>query len=434
MKTFDVPTSSKQPHRKRSKSPKSPMCTGKTNCVHLNEEVMKILTDVLLKNQELSVKLLKMKSQMSAMQQELCRSNEESMKRMSEIVGIQQHISSDVIDTKTKMDSMTESIQQIQKTLNDIGPKQFDCQMNPDGHGNNEQKATTTIDIISHVDKPNFGENDFPSFDLGIDVTPKFIDVDVDDEFFSNEEVQRQLEEAFVTISESTDPDECNNQKKFSDTDNVIDPLFKFGTIPVCMKIWWHALMDTNSSLSDTHIDVCFYYIRQMAKYSTKVKIRATTTDCFFGFMITNAYRKFVADTIVLPKHSVLTSYVIGENFLLNTQWCDVDHVFFPILTPSRAHWILAQFDIKERLLYVFNSSQKTVRDHQIEEAVEPLSKIIHHLMVRSGFWKPKSATDREILEKLSIQIVKDIPQQENGLVAMDIFNFLVLHILEVVN
>ncbi|KAL2523517.1 Uncharacterized protein Adt_08571 [Abeliophyllum distichum] len=79
-----------------------------------------------------------------------------------------------------------------------------------DGHGSNEQKATTIVDIISHVDKPNFGENDFSSFDLRIDVTPKFIYVDVDDEFFSNEEVQRQLEEAFVTISESTDPNECN--------------------------------------------------------------------------------------------------------------------------------------------------------------------------------------------------------------------------------
>ncbi|KAL2488861.1 Papain-like cysteine peptidase superfamily [Forsythia ovata] len=116
MKTSDVPTSSKQPHRK-------------TNCGHLNEEMMKILADILLKNQELSVELLKMKSQMSAMRQELCRSNEESMKWMSEIVGIQQNISSDVTDTKTKMDSMTESIQQIQKTLNDIGPKQYDCQM-----------------------------------------------------------------------------------------------------------------------------------------------------------------------------------------------------------------------------------------------------------------------------------------------------------------
>ncbi|KAL2465512.1 Uncharacterized protein Adt_41363 [Abeliophyllum distichum] len=152
-----------------------------------------------------------------------------------------------------------------------------------------------------------------------------------------------------------------------------------------------------------------------MAKYSTKVKIRATTTDCFFGFMIMNAYHKFEADTIVLHKHSVLTSYVIGENLLLSTPWYDVDHVFFPILTPSQAHWILAQFDIKQRLLYVFNSSQRTIRGRQIEEAVEPLSKIIPHLMIRSGFWKPKSTTDKEILEKPSIQIVKDISQQENG-------------------
>ncbi|KAL2464687.1 Uncharacterized protein Fot_52643 [Forsythia ovata] len=49
LKTFDVPTPSKQPRRKCSKSPKSPTCTGKMN-------------------QELSLELLKMKSQMSAMQ------------------------------------------------------------------------------------------------------------------------------------------------------------------------------------------------------------------------------------------------------------------------------------------------------------------------------------------------------------------------------
>ncbi|KAL2501266.1 hypothetical protein Fot_35114 [Forsythia ovata] len=66
------------------------------------------------------------------------------------------------------------------------------------------------MDIISHVDKPNFGENVFPSFDLGIYLTSKFIDVDMDDELFSNEKVQRQLEETFVTISESIDADECN--------------------------------------------------------------------------------------------------------------------------------------------------------------------------------------------------------------------------------
>ncbi|KAL2482593.1 hypothetical protein Fot_44037 [Forsythia ovata] len=67
MKTFDVPTSSKQPHHKRSKSLKSPTCIGKTKCGHLNEEMMKILTDVLLRNQELSLELLKMKSHMSTM-------------------------------------------------------------------------------------------------------------------------------------------------------------------------------------------------------------------------------------------------------------------------------------------------------------------------------------------------------------------------------
>ncbi|KAL2501250.1 hypothetical protein Fot_35098 [Forsythia ovata] len=35
--------------------------------------------------------------------------------------------------------------------------------------------------------------------------------------------------------------------------------------------------------------------------------------------------------------------------------------------------------------------------------------------MVHFGFWKPKSIAHKEILEKLSIQIVKDIPQRENG-------------------
>ncbi|KAL2501267.1 hypothetical protein Fot_35115 [Forsythia ovata] len=39
--------------------------------------------------------------------------------------------------------------------------------------------------------------------------------------------------------------------------------------------------------------------------------------------------------------------------------------------------------------------------------------------MVHFGFWKPKSIADKEILEKLSIQIVKDIPQRENGHISL---------------
>ncbi|KAL2547422.1 Ulp1 protease family [Forsythia ovata] len=199
---------------------------------------------------------------MSAMQQELCYSNEESMKRMSEIVGIQQHISSDVTDTKTKMDSMTESIQQIQKTLNDIGPKQSDCQMivptNTPIIASNETGTIPAASVeitpaapLKRISKPGrcllspYLPNDGSSPDSASKLS--------DDTIVFKEELAPCDDSDIFTFDDLFNKGyKPHNKNKFSDTDNVIDPPFQFGTIPVCMKIWWHALMDTYSSLSDT--------------------------------------------------------------------------------------------------------------------------------------------------------------------------------------
>ncbi|KAL2559413.1 hypothetical protein Fot_04152 [Forsythia ovata] len=117
--------------------------------------MMKTLTGVQIKNQEMSLELVKMKSHMSSTQQELCRSNEESIKQMSKILSIQQHISSDVTDTMIKLDSMMDCIQEIQKSLKENGLKQRDCLMIvPTATNVNASKGTGTIPAASMKTTP----------------------------------------------------------------------------------------------------------------------------------------------------------------------------------------------------------------------------------------------------------------------------------------
>ncbi|XP_022883274.1 uncharacterized protein LOC111400047 [Olea europaea var. sylvestris] len=56
-------------------------------------------------------------------------------------------------------------------------------------------------------------------------------------------------------------------RKKFNEHDDVIKPAFVIGSYPVGNKTWFHQLVDPETSLNSGHMDACFYYIRQLAKF-----------------------------------------------------------------------------------------------------------------------------------------------------------------------
>ncbi|KAM6542224.1 hypothetical protein CsatB_006671 [Cannabis sativa] len=96
--------------------------------------------------------------------------------------------------------------------------------------------------------------------------------------------------------------------------DTIFSP-FRFGVEDISNKMWFHNLAYPNCFLTNSHIDIIFYYLRKKIMYSAEPKIKVTTTDCLFCSSITSLYEKFVEknnDISVLSLSHNVAQYIQG--------------------------------------------------------------------------------------------------------------------------
>ncbi|KAL2516340.1 uncharacterized protein Fot_30311 [Forsythia ovata] len=206
-----------------------------------------------------------------------------------------------------------------------------------------------------------------------------------------------------------------NIKRKFLLRKIKINPPFVFGPFEVSYKTWWYELRDSAESLRDTHVDICFYYLRKMATFNKKIRMKVTTTDSFFGSMVRGIYPAVVENSNALARQVSLLEYLLGEYLHCNTPWTEVDHVLMPIRMGVRAHWILGHMDIRNRCINVYNSCSDTIRDREVIADVQPFAFVIPHLMANIDVWQPMDVDDIQRIEPLVVNLVHDIPQQSNG-------------------
>ncbi|XP_062088522.1 uncharacterized protein LOC133795087 [Humulus lupulus] len=150
-----------------------------------------------------------------------------------------------------------------------------------------------------------------------------------------------------------------NKKKKFSDVNNIINPPMDYSFVKISEKMWFYKLQTCGEELMDTHINVCFYYLRKKIKLVDGLNKRVTTTDSWFDATIKGLYDNFVAakcDSSIIRFDNLISDYIIGEYLFCNTPWVDVDHVFFPVHVKVQLHWVFIHFSIKSRMLTVYNS------------------------------------------------------------------------------
>ncbi|XP_060960718.1 uncharacterized protein LOC133031267 [Cannabis sativa] len=140
---------------------------------------------------------------------------------------------------------------------------------------------------------------------------------------------------------------------------DTIFPPFRFGVEDISNKMWFHNLAYPNCFLTNSHIDIIFYYLRKKIMYSVEPKIKVTTTDCLFCSSITTLYEKFVEknnDISVLSLSHNVAQYIQGGKILCATPWHLVDHVVMPINVKLQDHWICGRLNIVDRRIYLYNS------------------------------------------------------------------------------
>ncbi|KAF4379511.1 hypothetical protein G4B88_018207 [Cannabis sativa] len=170
------------------------------------------------------------------------------------------------------------------------------------------------------------------------------------------EPVDPQLEAEFVKWVDSG-----LRKHKSNTTTNVyckgkdtIFPPFRFGVEDISNKMWFHNLAYPNCFLTNSHIDIIFYYLRKKIMYSAEPKIKVTTTDCLFCSSITTLYERFVEknnDISVLSLSHNVAQYIQGDfkGLLNETKFSTMEP--FPIVAVDGLPEQVTAFSLKLRNL-----------------------------------------------------------------------------------
>ncbi|KAF4348953.1 hypothetical protein F8388_019128 [Cannabis sativa] len=189
---------------------------------------------------------------------------------------------------------------------------------------------------------------------------------------------------------------------------DTIFPPFRFGVEDISNKMWFHNLAYPNCFLTNSHIDIIFYYLRKKIMYSAEPKIKVTTTDCLFCSSITTLYEKFVEknnDISVLSLSHNVAQYIQGGKILCATPWHLVDHVVMPIN-------ICGRLNIAERRIYLYNSLRSGRYMTAAKEACKPFSVILPYYFSMLDFKGLRNEAKFSTMEQFPIVAVDGLPEQ----------------------
>ncbi|KAF4369763.1 hypothetical protein G4B88_028369 [Cannabis sativa] len=197
--------------------------------------------------------------------------------------------------------------------------------------------------------------------------------------------------------------------------DKIVPP-FRFGVEDVATKMWFHKLAYPGQCLTNSHLDIIFYYLRKKGKYAKEPKVKFTTTDCLFFKTIHALYEKFIAQkknlSLITAQHAI-ADYIRGRKMLCGSPWHLCDHVFFIIHMETESHWILGRLNIEERRVYMYNSLSTAMKDSAAIKACQPFAVLLPHFFALfDEFKKEKKPV---CLDPFEVVKVDGLPQQTSN-------------------
>ncbi|KAF4401751.1 hypothetical protein G4B88_000799 [Cannabis sativa] len=222
-------------------------------------------------------------------------------------------------------------------------------------------------------------------------------------------------------------PEIQKSVKKYSDADNLLSPPMDFSFIEISEKMWFYQLYD------------CGEFLKKIKQDDT-LNQRVTTTDYLFDQVIWNFYNQFLksgSDPSKIDFENVISRYIVGEYLFCNNPCVLTDHVLVYVNIQKQKHWILVHFDIKERMLNVYNSmygavNKKRALDH-VKAYSTMLSFYLEYLDVYSSrpdlnlVEGPYSVGKRELL---NFKFIDGLPSQVNSDCVVFVIKFADLFIL----
>ncbi|KAF3675663.1 hypothetical protein FXO37_05723 [Capsicum annuum] len=210
----------------------------------------------------------------------------------------------------------------------------------------------------------------------------------------------------------------------YSGSINALRKHFDYGVDTVKMKESFFTLAYSEVRLTDSHIDVIFYYLLKKSKYGPVCDtVTFTTTDCWLNCLIQNLYKHFVENnrdvTLITQEHQI-AEYMLDFFMRCNVPWNSIDNVLFPINLAEEFHWVLERLSFKDQCIYVYDSMHGSRHAVRVHKSVAAYSELIPHFFSCIGFWESRS-DGLSVANSFDICIVDGLPTQANN----NILNYL---------
>ncbi|KAF4348017.1 hypothetical protein G4B88_026837 [Cannabis sativa] len=185
---------------------------------------------------------------------------------------------------------------------------------------------------------------------------------------------------------------------------------------------WKLSMYNEQSNKSSQQINL---FVRKKIKQDDTLNQMITTTDCLFDQVIWNSYNQFLksgSNPSKIDFDNVIPRYIDGEYLFCNTPWVLTDYVLIYVNIQKQKHWILVHFDIKERMMNVYNSMSGALNKKRALDHVKAYSTMLpfylEYLNVYSSrpdlnlVQGPYSVGKRE---PLNFKFIDGLPSQVNS-------------------
>ena len=170
------------------------------------------------------------------------------------------------------------------------------------------------------------------------------------------------------------------------------------------------------------HIDVAFYYLRKKIKqYPNLEQRKVTTVDTFFSTKIAAMWKvyKGAPEKFEWGTCETLLKIMLGLSIQCGSSWFDVNTLLIPMNLGSLQHWILVKLELTDWTIEVYDSMEhEGPHNQKVREGVQCLSMFIPMLADQISLFQHKPREPHGI-HPIPVTIMKDIPQQGNGLVQL---------------
>ncbi|VFQ95967.1 unnamed protein product [Cuscuta campestris] len=154
-------------------------------------------------------------------------------------------------------------------------------------------------------------------------------------------------------------------------------------------KRWYYEIYFPWGWLSDTHLDVIFYYLRMKGVEFGLVQ-RYTTTDTPFLELMKNLCDRYLKKELTIEQatqNKSIRSTIVGGRMEYGRPWQGVDFVYMPLNTGS--HWTLLVLDITRKVIRTYDSSlRRSNSKRKLQQFMPSLQMFLPKLMDKLGVYE----------------------------------------------